>query len=78
MKEKSYTDLMKASAHKQKNNKESYVVNLYIEMLLTEVLLKAEKEKVMEQIDRAIDERDQLTFLKLSEQYKELTKRFGT
>ncbi|MDZ5470238.1 IDEAL domain-containing protein [Bacillus sp. 31A1R] len=77
MKEKSYTELMKSGAMKKKA-KESYVLDLYIEMVLSEALLKAEKEKLTAKIDQAIDLRNKTEFLRLSNEYKKLTKRFGT
>ncbi|MBU8877402.1 IDEAL domain-containing protein [Bacillus sp. FJAT-29790] len=78
MNEKSYTELMKASAMKRKKLKESYVLDLYIDMMLSEVLLKNEKEKLMKEIDDAIDEGNKPVFISLTNRYKELTKRFGT
>lgn len=78
MKEKSYTELMKSSAMNRKKAKESFVLDLYVEMLLSESLLKAEKEKLTKRIDQAIDERNRQEFFKLSNEYKQLTKRFGT
>jgi uncharacterized protein YpiB (UPF0302 family) len=77
MKEKPYTELMKSNAMKKKL-KEGYMLDLYIDMFLSEVVLKAEKEKLLAQIDQAIDERNQESFNVLSQQYKELNKRFGT
>ena len=77
MKEKSYTELMKSNAMKKKL-KEGYMLDLYIDMFLSEVVLKAEKEKLLARIDQAIDERNQESFNVLSQQYKELNKRFGT
>lgn len=78
MKEKSYTELMKSSAMKRKQQKESYVLDLYIDMLLSEILLNSEKEKLMKKVDAAIDEGNKQAFIHLSNQYKELSKRFGT
>lgn len=78
MKEKSYTELMKSGAMNRKRAKEAYVLNLYIDMLLSEALLESEKEKLLIRIDKAIDERDKGTFLSLSTRYKELYKKFGT
>lgn len=78
MKEKSYTELMKSSAMNRKKAKESFVLDLYVEMLLSESLLKAEKEKLSKRIDQAIDEKNKPEFFKLSKEYKLLTKRFGT
>lgn len=76
--ERSYSELTKSGATKREKGKESYVLNLYIDMLLSEVLLKAEIEKLTIQIDKAIDERDEKTFNQLSRQFSELKKRFGT
>ena len=45
MKENSYTELMKSNAMNKK--KKDYVQNLYIEMLLTEALLKSRKRKII-------------------------------
>lgn len=78
MNEKSYTELMKKSAMKKKKLKESFVLDLYIDMLLSEILLKKEKIKLMKKIDEAIDTENKRAFIHLSKQYKELTKRFGT
>jgi uncharacterized protein YpiB (UPF0302 family) len=78
MKEKSYTELMKSGAMNRKKAKEAYVLNLYIDMVLSEALLKSEKEKLATRIDQAIDQHDKKTFLRLAGQYKELNKRFGT
>lgn len=78
MKDNSYTELMKSSAMNKKKLKENYILDLYIEMFLTEILLKAEKESLLARIDKSIDERNEEKFLRLSEQFRELNKRFGT
>ncbi|MDF1507368.1 IDEAL domain-containing protein [Robertmurraya sp. DFI.2.37] len=76
MKEKSYPELMNSGAMNRK--KEAFMLNLYIDMVLSESLLKSEKEKLSLQIDQAIDKQDKGTFLQLSTQYIELKQRFGT
>lgn len=78
LKDNSYTELMKSGAMKKKKLKEGYVLDLYIDMFLTEILLKAEKEKLLKKIDKAIDDHNQEVFIQLSNQYKELKKRFGS
>ncbi|CAH2713538.1 MULTISPECIES: IDEAL domain-containing protein [Neobacillus] len=78
MNEKSYTELMKLGAMKRNRMKENFVQDLYIEMLLSEVQLTVEKDKLLRKIDLAIDHRDKGSFLRLSEQLKEINKRFGT
>lgn len=77
MKDNSYTELMKSSAMRKKL-KENFIQDLYLEMFLVEILLKAEKDKLSTLIDQAIDEKNQETFMELSNQYRELNKRFGT
>ncbi len=78
MNEKSYTELMKLGAMKRNRLKENFVQDLYIEMLLSEIQLTVEKEKLLREIDLAIDCRDKKSFLHLSGQLKEVNKRFGT
>ncbi|WP_338472101.1 IDEAL domain-containing protein [Niallia sp. XMNu-256] len=78
MKENSNTELIKSNALKQKKLKEGYMLDLYLEMFLAEIMLKAEREKLLNKIDLAIDQRNRKNFMELSDQYKELTKRFGT
>ncbi|MFF2446243.1 IDEAL domain-containing protein [Neobacillus sp. NPDC058068] len=78
MNEKSYTELMKLGAMKRNRMKENFVQDLYIDMLLSEIQLTVEKEKLLQKIDLAIDRRDKNLFLRLSGQLKEINKRFGT
>jgi uncharacterized protein YpiB (UPF0302 family) len=78
MKENSYTELTKSSAKNQKKLKESFMQELYIDMTLAEILLNSERDQLIARIDQAIDERNQESFKRLSHQYKELNKRFGT
>ncbi|MFP7295732.1 IDEAL domain-containing protein [Neobacillus niacini] len=77
MNEKSYTELMKIGAMKRQR-KENFVQDLYIDMLLLEIQLTVEKEKLLKRIDSAIDHRDKKNFYHLSKQLIEITKRFGT
>lgn len=78
VREQSYTEFMKSGAMNRKKLKEAYVLNLYIDMILSEALLQSEKERLSKRIDKAIDEQDKKTFLQLSTKYKELNKKFGT
>ena len=54
MKKKSHSDLMKSGA-KHSKKKGSNMLDIYIDMLLVEARLKYEKEKLTEEIDRAIE-----------------------
>ncbi|MEH7444424.1 IDEAL domain-containing protein [Heyndrickxia sp. MSNUG] len=78
MKEKSYSEIMKASVMKRIKAKESFVLDLYVDMLISEIQLNTKKEKLLSKIDKAIDERDQILFLTLTEELKDLNKQFGT
>ncbi|AIM17383.1 MULTISPECIES: IDEAL domain-containing protein [Neobacillus] len=78
MNEKSHTELMKMDAMKRYQRKENFVQDLYIEMLLSEIQLRIEKEKLLLKIDSAIDRRDKKTFLLLTSKLKEINKKFGT
>lgn len=78
MNEKSYTELMKLSAMKRNQGKENFVQDLYIDMVLAEIQLTVEREKLLKRIDDAIDTRNKEAFLHLSRQMAELHKQFGT
>lgn len=78
MNEKSYTELMKTSAMNRTKSKEHFVQNLYIDMMLEEICLKAEKERLLIKIDQAIDSRNKEQFIELTNQLKEINKKFGT
>ncbi|WP_045519833.1 IDEAL domain-containing protein [Neobacillus niacini] len=77
MNEKSYTELMKIGAMKRQR-KENFVQDLYIDMLLFEIQLNVEREKLLKKIDFAIDHRDKNNFYLLSKQLVEINKRFGS
>ena len=70
MKDNSNTELVKSNSMKQKKLKEGYMLDLYIEMFLAEIMLKAEKEKLLNKIDLAIDERNRKEFMELSNHTK--------
>ena len=78
MNDKSYTEFTKLNAMKKNQSKETYVKDLYIDMLLSEIQLNIEKANLMSLIDKAIDEQDRESFNELSIEYKNLCKRFGT
>lgn len=78
MKEKSYSEIMKASVMKRIKAKESFVLDLYVDMLISEIQLNNKKEKLLSKIDKAIDDRDKILFLSLTDELKDLNKQFGT
>ncbi|WP_306009318.1 IDEAL domain-containing protein [Bacillus sp. MMSF_3328] len=77
MKEKSYAESMKKNTMNRNQLKDTYVLHLYIEMLLSEVQLISEKEKLAQKIDQALDDRNKALFTQLSKEYQELNERFG-
>ena len=78
MKDKSYSEMMKASVMKRLKAKEAFVKDLYVDMLITEIQLKNQKEKLLVKIDKAIDERNRALFFTLTEELINLDKKFGT
>ncbi|ALC91925.1 hypothetical protein AM500_20625 [Bacillus sp. FJAT-18017] len=76
MNEKSYTELMKIGAMK-KEKAEGSLQEMYVEMLLNEIQLNIEKEKLMKKIDESLEQRNKLVFLDLTGSLKELNKRYG-
>ncbi|WP_053361827.1 IDEAL domain-containing protein [Bacillus sp. FJAT-27251] len=78
MKEKSYSEIMKASVMKRIKAKETFVLELYVDMLLSEIQLTHRKKQLLAKIDKAIDERNQPLFLTLTDELKDLDRQFGT
>ncbi|RLQ97264.1 IDEAL domain-containing protein [Falsibacillus albus] len=76
-KDKSYSELMKACAMTKNQSKESFMNEVYVDMLLQEVLLTREKDLLSASIDAALDARDETTFNQLAKKYVELQKKLG-
>jgi uncharacterized protein YpiB (UPF0302 family) len=74
---KSYTEMMKASAMTRKRNAEKNVLEIYIDMLLYESILANQKTKLLEDIDEALDLKNESLFMKLTEELKEVNIRYG-
>jgi uncharacterized protein YpiB (UPF0302 family) len=74
---KSYTEMMKASAMTRKRNAERNVLEIYIDMLLYESILTTQKTKLLEDIDAALDCKNESLFMKLTEELKEVNIRYG-
>ncbi|GIN37954.1 MULTISPECIES: IDEAL domain-containing protein [Heyndrickxia] len=74
---KSYTDLVKAYAMTQIKN-ENFMVEIYAEMILQELLLTKRKEQIRKKIDSALDRRDIKAFSLLTDELIELEKQFGS
>ena len=76
--EHSHTEMMKSSASQKHFGKETFMLELYVNMMLQEALLKNEKSKLLQKIDDSLDQRDENLFKKYSQELQEINKRFGT
>ena len=76
--ESSYTETTKNTSMKKQSGTETFMLDLYVNMMLQEALLKNEKEKILLQIDHSLDQKDRKSFLRYSKQLQEITKKFGT
>ena len=89
--ENSYTEMMKSTAMQKQLGKETFMVELYVDMMLQEALLKNEKDKILVKIDEALDQRNKLkrllfkgfqrneeNFHHYCKQLQEITQQFGT
>lgn len=54
------------------------MLELYVNMMLQEALLKSEKEKLLLKIDDALDHKNKEQFMKYSKELQEVMKKFGT
>lgn len=69
---KSYADQKKSHALDLRNTEGNYVLDVYVQMIIDEALFNYRKDLLQKQIDDALDARDQLQFIFLTEQYKKL------
>ncbi|WP_421384112.1 IDEAL domain-containing protein [Bacillus salacetis] len=76
-KKKTYSELMKAGAMSRKTATEMTLNEIYVDMVLNELSLLNQKRKLKEELDRALDQRDENKFMTLSHQLKNLTEEYG-
>jgi uncharacterized protein YpiB (UPF0302 family) len=76
-KKKSYTELMKDYAMTQLKN-EKFMMQIYSDMILNELVLKKQKEQILHKIDNALDCKDKGAFVQLTNELKELEEKFGS
>ncbi|RID86186.1 IDEAL domain-containing protein [Peribacillus asahii] len=74
--DKSYSELVKAHSTKKAKKNET-MQEILIEMIIREAILKRKRNKLAQQIDNALDNKDKPLFLQLSTEMKELMKLFG-
>ncbi|MFS0782945.1 IDEAL domain-containing protein [Bacillus sp. 1P06AnD] len=75
--EHSYTEMMKATSKRKQSEKDTFMLELYVDMILQEALLKAQREQLLQKIDYALDHRDNALFTAYCKELTELNKRFG-
>ncbi|MGM9924018.1 MAG: IDEAL domain-containing protein [Bacillus sp. (in: firmicutes)] len=76
--EQSYTEMMKSNGMHKHSGKETFMLELYVDMMLQEALLKNEKNKLLLKIDEALDQRDRELFHHYCTELAEINKKFGT
>lgn len=69
-KRKSYSEVISGSDLKLIN--ESTEVNIYVQMIVDEIVIKARIKKLVADIDHALDQRNSSLFQELSKEYKML------
>jgi uncharacterized protein YpiB (UPF0302 family) len=76
-KKKTYSELMRASGMSRKTATEMTLNEIYVDMVLNELNLLNQKRKLKEELDCALDQRDEKKFMTLSGQLKKLTEEYG-
>lgn len=74
--DKSYSELVKAHSTKKAKKTET-MQEIVIEMIIRESILKRKRDKLAQQIDNALDNKDKPLFLQLSSEMKQLMELFG-
>ncbi|CAG9622971.1 IDEAL domain-containing protein [Sutcliffiella rhizosphaerae] len=75
--EKSYTELMKARKMNKKVAVESYMMNVYVQMIIDESLFHYQKNLLQQKIDYALDVNDATLFHRLSSGYNKFLTDWG-
>mgnify|MGYP001374527151 FL=1 len=70
--ESSYKENMKKSAVEKQEKDHAFMLDVFSQMVIDELVVKLERQKLLEDIDRALDKRDEKLFYRLSKQYKEM------
>ncbi|MGM9927220.1 MAG: IDEAL domain-containing protein [Bacillus sp. (in: firmicutes)] len=68
----------KSTAMQKRLGTETFMLKLYVDMMLQEALLKTEKDKILKKIDEALDQRNEEMFHRYCAKLQEITKQFGT
>ncbi|RBW67714.1 IDEAL domain-containing protein [Bacillus taeanensis] len=69
-----YKENMKQSAMKKQKSSESFILEMYTQMVIDESLFKMRKATLLSAIDSALDNRDKGLFQTLSTEYNKLVR----
>ena len=76
--EKPYTEMMKSSSRGKQAGKDTFMLELYVDMMLQEAILKSEKARLLRKIDKSLDERNEEYFTYYTNELMKLNKKFGS
>ncbi|WP_166805838.1 MULTISPECIES: IDEAL domain-containing protein [Jeotgalibacillus] len=74
---KSFAEFMNESTVPQKQSSEMTMMEIYVDMVLNEILVRHRKEKLLKLINEALDNKDQDAFMKYSDELNKLEDTHG-
>lgn len=74
---KSFAEFMNESTVPQKQSSEMTMMEIYVDMVLNEILVKHRKEQLLTAINDALDQNDQDAFMKFSAELNTLQDTHG-
>jgi len=74
---KSFAEFMNESTVPQKQSSEMTMMEIYVDMVLNEILVKHRKEQLLTAINEALDQEDQAAFMKHSAELNTLKDTHG-
>ncbi|KIL45633.1 IDEAL domain-containing protein [Jeotgalibacillus soli] len=69
---KSFAEFMNESTVPQKQSSEMTMMEIYVDMVINEILLKQRKQQILTALDEALDQKDQVAFMELSKELNTL------
>ncbi|KIL47357.1 MULTISPECIES: IDEAL domain-containing protein [Jeotgalibacillus] len=74
---KSFAEFMNESTVPQKQSSEMTMMEIYVDMVLNEILIRHRKEKLLIAINDALDQKDQKAFMEYSKELNTLKDTHG-
>lgn len=74
--ESSYKENMKKSAMENQRKDDAFMLDIFSQMVIDELMAKSKRDHLLALIDNALDKRDKVEFYRLSQQYKEMINDF--